>query len=281
MPGIPHDNFRTVFSRIRSDCSLQSARKIPHCREERAILPIKKHSSDKGGSEVRKLFSSIRARLLGRIAWLVVVLVNWSIRVRFVNREPIDRLLRSGEPVIYAFFHGDMTPLLHVYRNSGILIPASESRDGDIMARLLMNCGFTVARGSTKRKGHRALRGLIRGMRRGETVAISVDGPRGPLHEVKPGVVYLAGLMKAPIIPTAASLEHAWVMKKSWDKLMIPVPFSSCRVLYGKPIYVVGTADEETEAARKELETSLKGLKHIPENPSLNVEPGWESSEPI
>ncbi len=204
----------------------------------------------------------IRARILARIAWVLVNLLNSFVRVRFVNKGSLDRLASNGGKIIYAFFHGDMVPLLDIYRNSGLLIPVSESRDGEIMARLLKNFGFDVVRGSSKRKGHKALLELISGMKRGKTVAISVDGPRGPLHEVKPGVVFLAGLSRAPIIPVAVSAKRFRLLEKSWDRLLIPAPFSEVMVLYGDPIYVNGTLDAEIHSARKKLETYLQGLKH-------------------
>ena len=210
--------------------------------------------------------SMIRLRILGRLAWLFVMLLNWSIRVRFLNREPAEYLVSEKKSVIYAFFHGDMIPLLHAYRNSSILIPASESRDGEIMARLLNNFGFDVVRGSSKRKGHKALLGLIAGMRRGKTVAISVDGPRGPLHDVKPGAVYLAGLMKAPIIPIAVAARKYQNLESSWDQLLIPAPFTEAVILYGDSVYVDGTSDEEISAAQRALEVSLRGLKRQAES---------------
>lgn len=219
-----------------------------------------------GDRKIIGMFSSIRPRILGRIAWLFVVLLNCSVRARTVNKESLDRLASTGGKIIYAFFHGDMVPLLHIYRNSGLLIPVSESRDGEIMARLLKNFGFDVVRGSSKRKGHKALLELISGMERGKTVAISVDGPRGPLHEVKLGVAFLAGLSKAPIIPVAVSAKRFRILEKSWDRLLIPAPFAEVLLLYGDPIYVNGTSDAEIHSARRKLETYLQGLKHEAHN---------------
>jgi hypothetical protein len=204
----------------------------------------------------------VRARILARLAWMFVTLLNRSVRVRFVNKESAERLGSQKGKLIYAFFHGDMIHLLHAYQDSGILIPASESRDGEIMAHLLKNFGFDVVRGSSKRKGHRALRELIAGMRKGKTVAISVDGPRGPAHKVKPGALFLAGLMKAPIVPLAISADRCMVFRKSWDQLMLPAPFSEVAILYGKPLYVNGTSEEEIQTAQRRLEASLRGLKH-------------------
>ena len=95
-----------------------------------------------GDRKIIGMFSSIRPRILGRIAWLFVVLLNRSVRVRTVSKESPDHLASTGGKIIHAFFHGDMVPLLHMYRNSGLLIPVSESRDGEIMARLGLNCGM-------------------------------------------------------------------------------------------------------------------------------------------
>jgi lysophospholipid acyltransferase (LPLAT)-like uncharacterized protein len=203
----------------------------------------------------------IRPRILGWIAWLFVTVLNWSVRVRVMKRKSADILLSGKQNVLYAFFHGDMVPLLHAYRNSHILIPASESRDGEIMARLLKNFGFDVVRGSSKRKGHKALRHMITGMRKGKNIAIPVDGPRGPLHVVKPGVVYLSGLLKAPIVPVAVSARRFRILEKSWDHLMIPAPFTECVVLYGDPLYVNGTTDEQINEARQKLEAYLHELR--------------------
>ena len=211
--------------------------------------------------EINEWTQMIRARILARIAWLLVNILNRFVRVRFVNKESSDRLASNEEKIIYAFFHGDMVPLLHIYRNSGFLIPVSESRDGEIMARLLKNFGLDVVRGSSKRKGHKALLELISGMKRGKTVAVSVDGPRGPLHEVKPGVVFLAGLSKAPIVPVAVSAKRFRIVEKSWDRLLIPAPFAEVILLYGEPIYVNGTSDAEILSARRKLETCMHGLK--------------------
>jgi lysophospholipid acyltransferase (LPLAT)-like uncharacterized protein len=225
-------------------------------------------------TKVMKGRSMIRPRVLGRIAWLFVLLLSWSFRVRFVNRASADSIVSEKENVLYAFFHGDMVPLLHTYRNSRILIPASESRDGEIMARLLKNFGFDVVRGSSKRKGYKALRELIIGMRKGKTVAIPVDGPRGPLHVVKPGIVYLAGLLKAPIVPVAVSAQRFCILGKSWDQLMLPAPFTECIVFFGDPVYVKGTAEEEINEARNKLEACLHGLKHEAQSAFLNSNTG-------
>ena len=219
--------------------------------------------------------SGIRARLLSRTVWLVLLFWNTSMKVRLVNREVPERLVAEGKNFIYAFFHGDLFPLIHSHRNSGVLIIASQSRDGEIMARLLTHYGFNVVRGSSKRNGDKALLTLVHGMRRRKNVAIAVDGPRGPLHQVKPGTLFLAGASKAPIIPVAVAGKRHWVLGKSWDRLKIPVPFTECLVLYGEPFHISDTSPEEIEAGRIKLEENLQRLSreavlHLDASPDGN-----------
>ena len=179
---------------------------------------------------------------------------------RFENREVRERLSAEGKSVIYAFFHGDLLTLLLTHRDARLLVPISESRDGEIVARVLCRFGFEVVRGSSKRHGHRALLALVRGMREGRTVAIAVDGPRGPLQEVKTGAVFLAGTSHAPIIPVAAAAKHAAVVEKSWDKLMVPMPFTECFVRFGDPIHVNGTSGDAIASGQRQLEAALQRL---------------------
>lgn len=189
--------------------------------------------------------------------WAVFSLWSRSLKVHFVNRDISDRIFAEGMNAIFAFWHGSLFLLPYSHRNSGSVIMVSESRDGEIMVRMLKHFGFEVVRGSSKRKGHRALIGLINSIRQGKSVATAVDGPRGPLHKVKKGVVFLAGRLQVPIIPVATGVKRYWVMEKTWDKLIVPAPFTEGVVLYGEPIKVNGTSKEEIESKRKDLEIVL------------------------
>ena len=202
----------------------------------------------------------LRARILSFIGWFLVSAWSRTIRMRFVNREVPDRLAAEGKNFIYAFWHGRQFLLFHSHRGSGIVIPASESRDGEIQAWILKRFGFDVVRGSSRRKGERALLGLVDGLRKGKNIALAVDGPRGPLYEVKQGVAYLAGKLDKPIVPVATSAGRYWILEKIWDKYLLPKPFSTGVVIYGDPITVQGIAEGELEAKRRDLEAALNGL---------------------
>jgi hypothetical protein len=202
----------------------------------------------------------LRARILSWIAWALVTAVNATIRFRFVRREVPERLKAAGDNFLYAFWHGRQFLLLHHYRNSGILIPASESRDGEIQAQLLLRMGFSVVRGSSKRKGARALLGLVDGARAGKQIGVSVDGPRGPVYEVKQGVAYLAGKLQQPIVPVTAGAKRRWLVSRSWDRLLIPAPFTTAVIVYGEPITISGISERELEAKRRHLEEALRRI---------------------
>jgi hypothetical protein len=140
------------------------------------------------------------------------------------------------------------------------VIPASESRDGEIQAGILKYFGFNVVRGSSKRKGERALLGLVDGLRKGRDIALAVDGPRGPIYEAKQGITYLAGKLNKPIVPVSTSAKRFWILEKIWDKYLLPRPFSKGVIVYGEPVIVHGTGEEELESKRRELQSALYEL---------------------
>jgi lysophospholipid acyltransferase (LPLAT)-like uncharacterized protein len=201
-----------------------------------------------------------RTRIVAFIVWAVMSLWSSTIRMKFVNKDIPERLTTEGKNFIYAFWHGRQFLLFHGHRRTRIIIPASESKDGEIQARILKLFGFNVVRGSSKRKGDRALLGLVDGLRKGETIALAVDGPRGPIYEAKEGVTYLAGKLNKPIIPVATSARRFWTLNKIWDDYLLPVPFTGGIIMYGEPIIVQGTSEDERERKRKDLEVALNSL---------------------
>ena len=122
--------------------------------------------------------------------------------------------------------------------------------------------GFNVCRGSSNRKG--AVSGtlkLLSKLKEGENIAIMVDGPRGPLHEVKSGAIVLAREANVPIVPVHwYSPEFTFVRFPSWDKMTSPVGPCHLLNIFGDPIYTDGKTDEQVAA---ELKQSLFHLEEI------------------
>jgi lysophospholipid acyltransferase (LPLAT)-like uncharacterized protein len=202
----------------------------------------------------------LRAKVLAFLGWVLISLWSMSVRTRIVKSGIPNRIKAEGNNIIYAFWHGRQFLLFYNYRHARIVIPASESRDGEIQAGILKNFGFHVVRGSSKRKGDRALLGLVDGLRKGKDIALAVDGPRGPRYEVKQGITYLAGKLNKPIVPAATSAKRFWILEKIWDKYLLPLPFTKGVIMYGEPIIVHGTSDEELDSKRKELQSALNDL---------------------
>jgi len=136
----------------------------------------------------------------------------------------------------------------------------SASRDGALLSHVLTLFEVEPVRGSSSRRGAQALLELTSWLDRGYDAAITVDGPRGPRYEVKPGVVGLAQVTGRTIIPASYRLSRKWTVR-SWDRFQIPVPFSTCYFSFGDPVQIPrDISDEDRETLRLEVERRLKEL---------------------
>jgi hypothetical protein len=169
-------------------------------------------------------------------------------------------LRKRGSPVIFAFWHGQLLPLVHHHRNEGIVVLVSEHSDGEYITRVILQHGFGAARGSSTRGGVKGLKGILRSAREGRDLAFTPDGPKGPRHVFKWGALVAAQLSGLPIIPLAVGANRAWHLG-SWDRFMIPKPFSSMRIRYASPRWVSRDATEDDlKALAKELEEELRAM---------------------
>ena len=174
--------------------------------------------------------------------------------------EHHTRYTRAGQPVIYAIWHGRLLPPAYLHRGEGVVTLISRSADGEYLARLLGHWGFENVRGSSSRGGSEALRELVRHCRRGRSLAITPDGPRGPMQKLKIGVLSAAQLSGAPIIPATSVANRGWWPGK-WDRFLIPKPFARVRVRYGEPMVVPRSANAaELEKLRERLEQQLNRM---------------------
>jgi len=179
-----------------------------------------------------------------------------------VRREEaaVAPLWAAGRPIIYVVWHGRGLLLPHLYGHRRCHVLASRSRDGELLSRWIRHFGLTPTRGSSSRGGSEALRRLVRVLRQGHEVVVVPDGPRGPREVLKAGVIALARLSGAPIVPVAVGASRRWQLH-SWDEFSVPKPFARCVVRFGDPIHVPAGRDRAgQEAARKEVEAALRTL---------------------
>jgi lysophospholipid acyltransferase (LPLAT)-like uncharacterized protein len=176
------------------------------------------------------------------------------------DEHHLKALQRSGKPFIFALWHGRLLPLSFRHRNQDIVTLISRSADGEYLARILERWGFLPARGSSSRGGMEGLRQLVREARHGHSLAVTPDGPRGPMQQLKPGVLVAAQLSGLPILPLTASSPRAWWPGK-WDRFLVPKPFSTVHVRYAAPVRVARYAGEaDLERLRGELEGTLNTM---------------------
>lgn len=173
-------------------------------------------------------------KLLSFLGWSVIYLIGRTMRIREVNTKP---LWKNGS-VVFGFFHGEQFIPCYYHRNQKVVIMSSLSKDGEIQAGILSRLGYEMVRGSSSKGGERALVEAIRLARKGFSTAFAVDGPRGPFHQVKQGIIYLAQRAGKPIIPVSSSAKKSIIFKKAWDKYHLPMPFTKAMIVYGEPIYV-------------------------------------------
>ena len=209
-------------------------------------------------------------KIEGRPArWLIAfgfhLLKVWARTLRF---KIDDRAGVIGQPLkgnyIAALWHNRLLLISFALKKffperpgAGLI---SASRDGDLIADLTQRFGFDVVRGSSSRLGATALLELSDVLSSGHDVLITPDGPRGPAYELGPGIIFLAQKTGRPVIPMSMEYSSCWRVK-SWDRFIIPRPFSKVRVILGQPHYVAATsAREQFEAERLRLQDAMMSL---------------------
>ena len=225
-------------------------------------------------SETREF--SLRERvLLWLISWagyLAISVIGPTLRYSISwEEEPSQPDAIFEKPVIYSFWHRAVFPASWMWRKQRIAVMVSRSFDGEYIARIIERLGFVAVRGSSSRGGAGALLGTKSVLERGESVAFTIDGPRGPKYVAKPGPV---GLSKVTSIPMAAfyvALSNSWVLK-TWDAFMIPKPFSRALVRVSRKTVVPADADDPQIAEyHAKLQAALERVTKFAEENAARV----------
>lgn len=205
-----------------------------------------------------RLSNKENKKRLSDIAWKVMHLQEFFTHIVEINNKEL-------KPCIYAMWHMHQFCVYGVEDKANLSIMISNSDDGEIIANVVEKMGFKTVRGSSNRKG--CISGtmqMVERLKAGECGAIMVDGPRGPLRKVKNGIIKIAKLTNAPIVPVVWYCpQFNFVKLPSWDRMSTPI--GSCKIvnLYGEPIYVDPSRnDEEYDNELKEkIRSSLIDLE--------------------
>ena len=204
------------------------------------------------------LLERIQLFLISWAGYLLIRLIGPTLRFS-VQLEP--GVLSDGhhaEQAIWCFWHRCVIPASFRFRNLDIAVMTSRSFDGEYIARIIEKLGFAAVRGSSSRGAVGALLGMRRELELGHPVAFTIDGPRGPRYVAKPGPVLLAKKTGVPIDCFYVAPEKAWVLN-SWDRMLIPKPFSRAHVYMSSPILVPSDAsDELVNALHQQMQDTLE-----------------------
>ncbi|MEP6993261.1 MAG: lysophospholipid acyltransferase family protein [Acidobacteriota bacterium] len=191
----------------------------------------------------------IASRLAAGVVGGAILGLRATISIAPLHAERYRDLKSRRVPFVFALWHGRMVLPILLHRHQGVVTMASQSKDGEIIARWLVKNGFLAARGSTTRGGGAALMEMIRQVGAGHPAALTVDGPKGPPRVVQPGILRLTRETGAWILPISGASERPRFLR-SWDRYLVPRPFSRNVVSYGEPFPVPETMPDE-EACRR------------------------------
>ncbi len=189
----------------------------------------------------------------------LILLYGLTWRVRWHGVEDLEDARRVSDKVIFASWHSRLLGLTYTHRFRNIGIMVSRSFDGEWIARIVKYLGYRVFRGSASKDGVPALLQMLKNKNIGD-LALTVDGPRGPAERVKHGAISLASNGGLPIVPITFMASRAWRLK-SWDRFIIPKPFSVVTVVYGKHISIPEDLDKNL-AGKLSLDVEME-LKRI------------------
>ena len=203
---------------------------------------------------------SAKIELIAPLGALVIRLLGFSWKIQVADAHFLEDARAYSRNVLFAVWHGRLLPLSVSHHGRSIQVLASEHEDGELLGRAITYLGFGHVRGSSTRGGANAIRRLVGKLRDGFDVGITVDGPRGPRYEVKPGPVEIAKLAGVAIVPITTSSKRHKVFS-SWDAFELPYPFTRVTVRYGEPVVVPQDAGADVlEEKRRLLENRLQEI---------------------
>jgi lysophospholipid acyltransferase (LPLAT)-like uncharacterized protein len=170
-----------------------------------------------------------------------IFLTGVTAKISWFGKEIIDELIEKSQPFIICAWHHDIYFSSWLLKDFELTALISSSKDGEYINQILSGFGFGAVRGSSTRGGIGAMKQLIRCLKDGNAVAITPDGPQGPIHKIQEGIVALAKMTGVPIIPWIYEASSCWKLN-SWDSHKIPKPTTKIRSVFGQPLYVPKSA---------------------------------------
>ncbi len=184
-------------------------------------------------------------------------------KLKIIGHEHVDAIRQQKKPIIYAYWHRHIFVTIYRFRNTKARPLISLSEDGEIVSQVAVEFGMNPVRGSSSKGGARAFLKLLSAIKEENSeVLITADGPKGPLRQIKDGTIRLAQKTGSVIVPICWHASRVKILKKTWDKFKIPMPFSTITYAYGQPFVIPGNAARENYPQLKEtLKESIDALE--------------------
>jgi lysophospholipid acyltransferase (LPLAT)-like uncharacterized protein len=196
-----------------------------------------------------------------RFASGAIQLLIKSLRIKIINGDVVSKLACKRKNFITAFWHGSMMIGWYLQRNKNTAALVSQSKDGEVLARTLEKWNYRVVRGSSSIGGNEALSKMVELISNNFSLAITPDGPRGPIYKMKAGAVVSAKKTDTPLFLVGIGIKKKIILK-SWDGFEIPKPFTKVVAVYSEPIYIKDSLSyEETNQKIIECEALLNKLQ--------------------
>jgi len=228
--------------------------------------PTVTSNSNAGGGRKMTVKRKLVFAVLQPLLWLFVNFLWLSCRVKVLGENNLDAVLASQKAAIPCYWHQQhlfcgWLMLKQIKRGMKVGFLISPSVDGEIPAKIVAARGARVIRGSSTRTGAQALREMYQLIaKEGVSPVTTSDGPTGPIFKFKPGAAMLAKMTAVPMLPIACAAKNAWYLG-SWDRFMIPKPFSKVVVAVGEPVYVGSDhSSKDFSPVQTRMEELINGL---------------------
>lgn len=195
---------------------------------------------------MRKFFLPALIYIIYKTLW-----ITWRVKIQ-VNNE-FKKAVQDKRPFILAHWHGDEIALLQLFSTYKIATIVSTSKDGEMMNTLIHLMGGKTSRGSSTRGGVGALKGLLKLVRSGWNCSFAVDGPKGPIYEVKPGVFEISKLLNLPIYVIGTASNKKVEFPKSWNKTYLPKFFSKVHIYIEGPYPAFGKDKDPRDSTEAKM----------------------------
>jgi lysophospholipid acyltransferase (LPLAT)-like uncharacterized protein len=201
-------------------------------------------------------------RLFGHFfLYYIISALCKSLKINRINDEAIKNLKSRNQNFVLAFWHGTMLLPWYLHGSPDFAGLTSQSKDGDLLAKILRKWKYKVIRGSSNVGGDEALDTMIDLSKNKYSIAITPDGPRGPQHKFKAGAVITAKKTNIPVVLAGVGFKRKKILK-NWDQFEIPYFFSKAKIVYSYPIYVNSNITyEETSSVILICEEKLNELQ--------------------